>query len=502
MNLDDLCRNTGRGMSAPERAALRLRQRREAAARAAELWKPQPGPQEDAFHGLADETFYGGQAGGGKSDLLLGLALTFHRSSIIFRREFSQFRGPEGLVERSRQIIGTDGRLNETQYTWRDLPGGRSLEFGAVQQAEDMNKYKGRAHDLTAFDEVTEFLESQYRFLIAWNRTRVKGQRCRVVATGNPPTSPAGNWVIAYWAPWLDPHHPNPAGPGELRWFAVIDGEDVEVSDGSEIEHNGEQIRPTSRTFIKARVEDNPYLMGTDYKKRLQNLPEPLRSQLLLGDFTASQVDDQWQVLPTDWVRQAQDRWGDRGPEVGLTQLGVDPSRGGVDKTVIAKRYGNWIAPLEKIEGHAVPDGLRVVQHIFRILGNDNAPVAIDVIGIGTSVYDHAGSLDLDAHGLNGAERSSEMDKTKKLGFANKRAQWHWRLREALDPSSGQDIALPPDTALLGDLCAPRWKLTVRGIQIESKNDIKKRLGRSPDCGEAVIYAFAELEPPLKWRIL
>ena len=62
-------------------------------------------------------------------------------------------------------------------------------------------------------------------------------------------------------------------------------------------------------------------------------------------------------------------------------------------------------------------------------------------------------------------------------------------MREALDPISGDDIALPPDPELLADLTAPRWSITTSGIQVESKKDIVKRLKRSPDCGDAVVLS-------------
>ncbi len=103
-------------------------------------------------------------------------------------------------------------------------------------------------------------------------------------------------------------------------------------------------------------------------------------------------------------------------------------------------------------------------------------------------------ALELGLHALpmNASEKSNALDKSEQLGFFNKRAEWHWRMRESLDPTSGQEIALPPDPQLLSDLCAPRWKPTPRGIQIEDKEKIKKRIGRSPDRGEAVIYANAD----------
>jgi hypothetical protein len=51
------------------------------------LWNPLPGPQTIAYQTLADVTGYGGAAGGGKTDLALGLAITAHQKSLILRRE-------------------------------------------------------------------------------------------------------------------------------------------------------------------------------------------------------------------------------------------------------------------------------------------------------------------------------------------------------------------------------------------------------------------------------
>ena len=77
------------------------------------------------------------------------------------------------------------------------------------------------------------------------------------------------------------------------------------------------------------------------------------------------------------------------------------------------------------------------------------------------------------------------------MGFLNCRAWWWWTLREALDPESGEDLAIPPDRGLLADLTAPRWRLSTRGVQVEAKADIIARLGRSPDKGDSLVYALA-----------
>jgi hypothetical protein len=76
-------------------------------------------------------------------------------------------------------------------------------------------------------------------------------------------------------------------------------------------------------------------------------------------------------------------------------------------------------------------------------------------------------------------------------------------MRELLDPANGHEIALPPDPELKSDLCSARWEMSPRGIKIEPKycnnpqsssNNccIRHRIGRSPDVGEACIYAYAE----------
>lgn len=451
------------------------------------LWLPLPGPQLAAYMSEADELFYGGRAGGGKTDLLLGLALTAHSKAIIFRREYEQLKAIE---ERSREIIGDAGKYNAQRKMWR-LPG-RRLDFGAVQREWDKEKWKGRPHDLKAFDEIADFSESQFRFLTAWARTTDPNQRVRIVTAGNPPTRAEGEWIIEYWGPWLDDEHPHPANPGDLRWFAVVDGKDVEQQDNRPFEWKGETIRPKSRTFIPANLRDNPYLMETDYATVLQNLPEPLRSQLLYGDFSIGHEDDPWQVIPTEWVRLAQRRWQEREePEVSLTAVGVDPARGGSNKTVVAKRYGNWIAELEKHPGSATPDGPVVAALAVKALGDDKrATINVDVIGIGSSVYDTLVSQGLRVAGINFAEGTTATDKSGRLKFRNVRAEAYWRMREALDPEHGDDVALPPDNELLADLTTPKWKITTSGIQIESKEDIVRRLRRSPDCGDAVVLAL------------
>lgn len=487
-----------------------VRRRHLASSRA--IWTPLPGPQTEALNSSADILLYGGSAGGGKSDCLLGASITQHRTSIIFRREYSQLKG---IKRRAEELLYRHGRFSGKNETWY-LSDGRLIEFGAVQREVDVNKYQGRPHDLKGFDELTAFTEAQFRFLIGWNRNAdYPDQRTRVIATCNPPTDAVGDWVLSYWGPWLDVHHPNPARPGELRWYATVPDDsggsrDLEVPDGRHFvlvnnrpcydfdpaDYDAVQIiRPQSRTFIPARVTDNPYLASTRYVSVLQGLPEPLRSKMLLGDWMAGHQDDANQVIPTAWVRAAQQRWEPLTPGF-LDTAGVDVARGGKDKTVISPKCGPWLGKQISLPGRETPDAPTTLREIVAAIPSGHRPVLqIDVIGVGSAVYDYADAQGFPVRGLNSAQGSTARDRAGQLTFANKRAEWWWTFREMLDPQHGEEIALPPDRELLADLTAPRWKFTARGVVIESKDEVRERIGRSPDKGDSCIYAFAR--PPL-----
>ena len=88
---------------------------------------------------------------------------------------------------------------------------------------------------------------------------------------------------------------------------------------------------------------------------------------------------------------------------------------------------------------------------------------------------------------VNAASSSDYRDKSGKLKMRNLRAEYHWRLRDVLDPQNGEDAILSDDRELLADLCAARYSVSISGVIIEEKEKIKERIGRSPDKGEAVM---------------
>lgn len=475
------------------------------------FWVPNPGRQTEAYETEAFELYYGGAAGGGKTGLICGLALNAHRQSLILRREFKQLKGIEEIIE---DALGTREGYNSQSGIWRFAPG-KYIELGAVQLEEMRKNYQGRPHDLKAFDELPQFSRTQYEFIINWCRSNVEGQRSRIVNGGNPPMAAEEFWVIERWAAWLDPTHPNPAKPGEIRWYTRMpDPANPDELVDTEVPHEGPWEIPgtpmpvlaKSRTFIPALLKDNPALNEAEYRATLASTPEPYRTMLLEGRFGIEVKDDEKQVIPTAWVRAAVQRWhaatGKRGGEpvppndLPMTAIGVDVAAGGEDSTVLARRHDWWFNKMVVVPGKLTPLGSDVAAQVVKYR-RDSPEIVLDMGGgYGGGPLEHLRNNNIKVQPYNGAKAVKTRTKDRTYGFVNRRSQTFWRFREALDPSQpgGSPICLPDDPALVADLTAPRFTIGPRGIQVESKDEVKKRIRRSPDRGDAVLMAWAGSE--------
>lgn len=465
-------------------------------------WIPSPGPQTEAYFSKADLLLYGGEPGGGKTSLLLGLAFNNHKRSLIMRKQYTDLGA---IVEEAIKFNGSRKGYNGSPPPSLKVSKDKFIEFGAAARIGDEQHWQGNPHDLIGFDEGTQFAEVQIRFLMGWLRSASAdehgnliddpNQRTRVVIATNPPLSSEGAWVVQMFAPWLDPRHPNPAKIGELRWFVTDEfGIDTEV-DGPEpyTLDTGKTVKPKSRTFIPASVNDNPYLANTDYQSSLDAMVEPFRS-ILMGGFLASFRDDENQCIPTMWIKEAQKRWTPH-PRLGvpMCSIGVDPAQGGTDDTVLAPRYDDWFAPLIFKPGRETPLGSDVAGMIFAHR-RDGAIIVLDMGGgYGGATFEHLVANEIPVIPYKGATGVESRTKDRQLKFTNKRTETYWRFREALDPSQegGATIMLPDDPILVADLTAPRFEVTKQGIKLETKEDVCKRLGRSPDRGDAVVMSWS-----------
>lgn len=487
-----------RGLPAGERAKLAGEVMAETRER---KFIPNPGPQTEAYLSPADILYYGGEAGGGKTGLIAGLALSEHDRTLVMRRQYTDLGAIiDATLAMNRSRDGYNGSAPPSLRT----EDGRLIEFGAAQRIGDEQRRQGSPHDLIAIDEAPQFARSQVDFLMGWNRpdTTVSApdRRCRVVLCGNPPLTAEGLWLLEMFGAWLDPAHPKfPTTPGQLRWYVRDDDDkDVEVDgpDADFRDKRGKRLIPLSRTFIRARLSDNPFLAGTRYEAQLDALPARLRGALRDGDFETARTDQPDQVIPTDWIRAAQARWTVKPPEHSpfMTAIGADVAQGGQDETVLSPRYDAWFAPLIAMPGEQTPYG-RDVAGLIISHRRHGAAVIIDLGGgYGGAAMEHLvdGDPNFPIVAYKGAEKTNLRTRDGGLRFTNKRSAALWQFREALDPSQpgGSPVALPPDQSMVADLAAPTFSVGPNGITVESKEDVCKRLHRSTDRGDAVVMSW------------
>jgi hypothetical protein len=461
-------------------------------------WVPSPGPQTLAYESAADVLLYGGSPGSGKTDLLLGLAFTKHQRSFIVRRAYGDLAA---IIDRALKLHGSKGGFNASPPPRLRISENQVIYF----RTSEGEGAQGQARDFLGIDEACQLRESDVRFLMAWVRSEDPEQRCRVVLATNPPLSSEGLWAMTMFEPWLSDRYHNPAKPGELRWVITDEaGKDLWVNGPDDTRViDGRLMKPMSRTYIPGVLADNPYLMRTNYQSTLDAMPEPFRSQLL-GQFKTSLKDQDSQVCPTAWVKAAMARWkADGWKAYTMTAMALDPAGGGDDPAALAWRHGPWYAPLLTLSGAATRDGAQMAAQVLA-QRRANAALVIDMGGgFGTDVSSRLKENGISFQAFNGANKASGASMGG-LKFYNARAEAWWRFREELNPDreGGAEIALPDDPELLADLTAPTFDVrTTGGILIESKEDIRKRLGRSTNKGDACVMALAPGNTAVKRQI-
>lgn len=245
------------------------------------VWKPQP--KQAAFMRRGEyEAFYGGAAGGGKSEALIIEALRQveipHYKALILRKTYPQL---SELIEKSQKYYRAaypSAKYNDTAHSWT-FPSGAKISFGAMQYTKDRTKYQGKAYDFIAFDELTHFTYDEYSYLFSRNRPNGKGTRVYIRATGNPGGVGHG-WVKERFITAAKPLTP------------IEERVTVNFPDGTQ----KEMVK--HRIFVPSTVFDNYELLRNDqtYLANLALLPEAERAALLYGDWNSftGQVFSEW----------------------------------------------------------------------------------------------------------------------------------------------------------------------------------------------------------------
>lgn len=254
----------------------------------------------------------------------------------------------------------------------------------------------------------------------------------------------------------------------------------------------GEVCKPGSGwSVIGVSAHETPNFTGEEIPDHLRNLlisplwvdeklrkwgeTNPLYISKVLGQFPELTTDG---IIPIRWIKEAQDRTLAPGAPC---QLGVDVGGGG-DKSVIAIRRGGHVRIHSRDQN---PDTMQTTGRILSVLRETGAEVAkVDEIGIGRGVVDRAKEQKAAVVGVNVGQSARDSE-----SYANLRAEGYWGLRERFQEGS-VDLD-PADDDLAAQLADLKYKRTSSGkIQIESKDDLKRRGKPSPDEADAVMLAF------------
>jgi predicted phage terminase large subunit-like protein len=321
-----------------------------------------PTVKQTAFLILEElEVFYGGAAGGGKSDALLMAALQFvdvpGYAAILFRRTFTDLELPGGLLDRAREWLGgSDARWNDRTHTWH-FPAGSTVSFGYLATEADKYRYKSAEFQFVGFDELTQFSETQYRYLFSRVRRpsglEVTEPLARVplrVRSASNPGDRGHAWVRSRFIPrWRIRSSGDYVGLVEADRLRA-EGEEIDV------EYPIDEISNRRRIFIRAKLADNPHLDQVSYRENLRRLDPLEAARLEAGDWdvteggrmfprekariiaTAPSSVRRW-VRAWDFAATEEDQGDDPDYTVGA-KLGVDSESGRIIVVdVIRGRY-------------------------------------------------------------------------------------------------------------------------------------------------------------------
>ena len=241
----------------------------------------EPYERQQLFLDLRDEkeAFYGGAAGGGKSDALLMAALEYVHvpgyAALLLRKTYVDLARPEAIMDRAHKWLkGTDAQWSDKHKTYT-FPSGATLTFGYLESENDKYQYQSSEFQFIGFDELSQFTETQYTYLFSRLRRKTNVPVPLRMRSGSNPGGIGGNWVKARFIP--EDFTPDMAEEAKVWSKQYVDEETGKTK---------------TRYFVPARLDDNPYLDQEAYDDSLSELDPVTRAQLRRGDWSITAKGD------------------------------------------------------------------------------------------------------------------------------------------------------------------------------------------------------------------
>jgi len=415
-------------------------------------------------------------------------------------------RGPHGLGKTAiaawlvlwlMSAFNTDTKVPTTASTWAQLIHFLWPEIKKWARRADWNKVGMQIRSGKELLETQIKVQDKEAFALASNRhENIEGAHASVMGyvLDEAKTIPAGTWDAvegAFSTAGSDTDDLvfclaiSTPGPASGRFYEIH-----KRAPGYE---DWTTIHVTLQQALAAGAISQDWV---DARRRQWGVKSGVYKNRVLGEFDTS---GEHSLIPLEWIEASHERWhacggdgyhdydeDDEKQEKPLRTLGVDVARFGEDKTAIADKVGEVV---EEIYYTAKQDTMQTTGHVVNLVDTE-VPVGVDVIGMGAGVVDRLAEMEYNVIGVNVAKSTKAKDRSGLVGFKNLRSQLWWMMRELLDPANDATLALPPDDRLTGDLTAPTYGYTSTGlIIVESKDDMRKRIGRSTDSADAVMLA-------------
>jgi len=276
------------------------------------------------------EVFYGGAAGGGKSDALLMAALQYvdipGYSALIVRKTLADAKKPNSILYRAKEWLKhTDARWSSEEHAYY-FPAGAILKFGKLANVGDAFDYLGSEYQFEGFDELTHFYEADFEYVTS----RMRKTKCPYhkdkIDRGCPTCL---EFAALSKVPLRIRTASNPGGKGHI-W--VKRRYDIGLVPGKTAP-SGRPLymgRNKKRPHIPAFIHDNPFLDQTEYEEQLKSISDPVtREQLLSGDWGVSEegrFKQHWMkfyVQDGSWLTTSQKTWNEQELQ---TFMMIDPA--------------------------------------------------------------------------------------------------------------------------------------------------------------------------------